>query len=959
MPNKVEVVVAVDGAQATKALKEVGATAIATGKANAEAAKAAALAAKYSGDAVTQESVRIVQSREKERQASIDAMRIQALTRKGFLDEATGVTAAAAAYQRLAAAKLETARASEVSAKTHDSVSLKERIGGVSLREAVPEGLEAITGIAAAGEIVDQLKEAVSRSLEFAEAMQRASRETGLEVGTLSTLHYAAAVTGGDFDRMAQAVARMDRMIAQATEGNKTSKAFMKSLGLNATDLANRTDGAEIAFRKFASTLAQTESPIRRVELASQLLGQRAGAEQIATLIELGDNWQIFQQKASAAGVELNGKLAEQLEATKERMADLQQHVEGAGLSFTAGLTPALTQVIAGVEALTGGVGSFNDLGARFGEEIKLDTQFLVAFVEALRESKDGLVWLDAEISHFFVSHGYTLTPQGYVSTSHSAAAAHQAKRAKDAIADIGKAQDDYARIVAAMNAPPTGILPGDHGKGNKGGKGGFGGVGDLTNTASREAEKQIKQFQDQLNHMILERNVDLKTEYDYWEQKKDTLVKGSAAYADEYSAIEAKQRTLAEEGLRQAHQRIARFMAEDVRRNGTVAPKDDALLTWRQHDARAQQDRYDVSNEIYAMQVRTGMALEEMRIRNEAGKSISQEAAALQLAAIHAQQYDAELQRLEAQKKAYTNNPLLSNGAEDQQKKIDALKKQIAELESRRTISIQQDAYAVKDADQSAVYGATRALEEFAQAATDASRVMQSWLNNSIDRTNGAIVNALTGPSWDRGRQFTSAGHEIFTSAAAGALKFGEGKFGIDGTSEARALWVRVAGHMNQYAVPKQLMNFSGGGDTGNVGMSSDLQSILSAMPAAAMPNVVQAGGGSGSSGAGIGSMVASAFSTLLKIPGFADGGDYPGNSLMLVGENGPEIMAPRSAGTIIPNHALGGDTYHHHWNIDARGATDPAQVHAAAQRAVMEAAPHIVRAIDERRMRRPSMRS
>jgi lambda family phage tail tape measure protein len=40
----------------------------------------------------------------------------------------------------------------------------------------------------------------------------------------------------------------------------------------------------------------------------------------------------------------------------------------------------------------------------------------------------------------------------------------------------------------------------------------------------------------------------------------------------------------------------------------------------------------------------------------------------------------------------------------------------------------------------------------------------------------------------------------------------------------------------------------------------------------------------------------------------GFANGGDPPVNRVSVVGERGPELFVPRTAGTIIPNHALGG---------------------------------------------------
>jgi len=44
-----------------------------------------------------------------------------------------------------------------------------------------------------------------------------------------------------------------------------------------------------------------------------------------------------------------------------------------------------------------------------------------------------------------------------------------------------------------------------------------------------------------------------------------------------------------------------------------------------------------------------------------------------------------------------------------------------------------------------------------------------------------------------------------------------------------------------------------------------------------------------------------------VMGMPGFANGGDPPVGQPSIVGERGPEIFVPRTAGTIIPNHALG----------------------------------------------------
>jgi phage-related minor tail protein len=41
-----------------------------------------------------------------------------------------------------------------------------------------------------------------------------------------------------------------------------------------------------------------------------------------------------------------------------------------------------------------------------------------------------------------------------------------------------------------------------------------------------------------------------------------------------------------------------------------------------------------------------------------------------------------------------------------------------------------------------------------------------------------------------------------------------------------------------------------------------------------------------------------------------FAEGGNFMGGKPIVVGENGAEMIMPRSGGTVIPNHAMGGKT-------------------------------------------------
>lgn len=122
---------------------------------------------------------------------------------------------------------------------------------------------------------------------------------------------------------------------------------------------------------------------------------------------------------------------------------------------------------------------------------------------------------------------------------------------------------------------------------------------------------------------------------------------------------------------------------------------------------------------------------------------------------------------------------------------------------------------------------------------------------------------------------------------------------------------------------------------------------------------------------GGSVGSIASSIGGKLGKVGGFfssifggfrATGGPVTAGNAYVVGENQPELFVPPTSGTIMPDTSLLGGTTHH-WNIDARGATDPAAVDAAVRRGIAAAAPSLignsVRAVHEQKRRSPSTRS
>ena len=68
-----------------------------------------------------------------------------------------------------------------------------------------------------------------------------------------------------------------------------------------------------------------------------------------------------------------------------------------------------------------------------------------------------------------------------------------------------------------------------------------------------------------------------------------------------------------------------------------------------------------------------------------------------------------------------------------------------------------------------------------------------------------------------------------------------------------------------------------------------------------------------------------------LFGLLGFANGGRPPVGRPSIVGERGPELFVPDRAGTIVPNHAMGGANVT--VNVDASGSSVEGNADQASQ--------------------------
>ena len=453
---------------------------------------------------------------------------------------------------------------------------------------------------------------------------------------------------------------------------------------------------------------------------------------------------------------------------------------------------------------------------------------------------------------------------------------------------------------------------------------------------------KRLKQMEESLHSQTLNGNVSVRATYEFWTNSISAFRKGS----DAYDAVVARQAEAAKAGAAQAHAWIEKQKAQDKREDSTDELSGNAIVArsnqfFQRENVKSYgestQDQVD-SNQLATLTATNEARAREVTLTEQAGRTMSRYAASVELAAIHAEEYATQIGALKAMLDIRSQQASVDPTKENKKALAEA-QDRVTEAEAKRNVQIQQDNENISPTASKGSVGFTDALNDFVIASRDAAAQMRELTDNTLNTLNAEIVKGMSGQKTN----FKGAGASIFRDVASTGLKKAEGSalsalgFGgkADG-SKSNPLYVRMADEAGKAAesIGSGIINMFKGGKDGSDSTDS---------------------GGS------------SFFGGLMSgLAGFAGGGAVSPGTLAMVGERGPELAYFGSGANVIPNHKLSafggssGDT--HHWNIDARSATDPAQTAAQTQRAIMMAAPYIVAASQkaqaQKQRRSPSSR-
>ena len=856
-------------------MKKSAEVATATGRAAAKAAKesaaAQAVAAKFAGEAITEQTVKILAAQKAQSAASRELREVQSLVNRGALEGAAAANTEAAALQRVIAARLAAAAATEVHAHAEVSQRMAASAavrglenGNVGIRSVenflttipgVGAALQAVFPLLGAGALVGMLVKMGSELVEVGKKASNAGRDISR---AFEDQHEKAQVANDDL----------------AIQNDKLGDEIAKLSG-------HPGNGLETALDKSR-------------KMADQLLESlQADRKELDALLKEHD---VSYLGNMLSGVATTGQQAAEMVKDQQGLTDKVRAARDAFDDETTGVKDP-----AKVKAATDKRNAV--IKAVYQSQIDTyKTESKRLRDEQAQSQRDSIVAAQGEGG------------VGVSATDNSAKIANINGRARQ-LADALR-REGLTESIGEREAT-VGRL--------KGAKEG-------ADADKKANELRFKAMEAHLAEWKTLAPVSQKAIYDYWEIQKSTF----ATASEQYNRIVEKQATLAEEGARRTHEALAKFQAESKRSAEEAAKLDlkDPMAGWNKDNRKATAERIDASNELNAQQARNTARMAELQIQEATGKTMTKLDAATQLAAVHTAQYGAELDRLLAKQKAIRDDADLTEA--QREKELAGVGKDINQQKAGRALQVQQDAYNVALPDSSLLVGGKEALQDFVREMSDAAKAAKTFTESALNRTNQSIVKAITERHGGH-TDFGQAGSDIFKSGAGTLLNAAEGK-ALSGITESG--WFK---------------NLGLGSKTAPKGTSSDplFVKMAGSDSTGAMSSVSKmfTGSGSGDSSGGGGGFASFISAALPFIAGFADGGEPQQNSMAWVGERGPELVHfGNTRANVIPNHKLadmgggGGDT--HHWNIDARGASDPAQVRAQ----IMQAAPHIIAAANSK---------
>lgn len=174
------------------------------------------------------------------------------------------------------------------------------------------------------------------------DAIAKMSKRTGMSVGALSELSYAASQSGIEAEALENGVRKMQRSIYDAGRGLSTAVDALADLGLTYKDLKGLSP--EEQFKLLAERLSRVQDPTKKAAIAMMLFG-RSGTALLPMFEQGAAGINALQEEARRLGLTMNSDDARAAEVFGDTLDRLWSVLKMTTFQIGAALAPALQQI--------------------------------------------------------------------------------------------------------------------------------------------------------------------------------------------------------------------------------------------------------------------------------------------------------------------------------------------------------------------------------------------------------------------------------------------------------------------------------------------------------------------------------------------------------------------------------------------------------------------------------------
>ena len=745
----------------------------------------------------------------------------------------------------------------------------------------------------------DKIKEKILGAIESAAGLKDLSERTGASVEALSGLVAVAKLSGTGADELAGGLQKLSKSLIDAQNGGtKTSETF-KAIGISVDSLKGRKP--DELFLQIALQLEKFQSGAEKTVAAQNLLG-KSGANLLPVLHDLAIAGS-YQVKVTDDQAEA----AKNFEDNQKRLAASSNAVYKIIALEAVPILDSFTKVLLNAQNETGGLTDKVKKLAKentlrdFFEDVAIGAAKFVDVLSILKSELDVVIIGSKLAASVFSAGTIKIGKSSEIAkdTAFKDAVEERAKLAKEfeiATSKVSNGSTKYEDALRAGFATRRKV----EAEAKKGDPASVRPTINLSGTGNKNAAAGPKDdpAQKKLDGQ-------LKAREDFIASEKKLLADREQQLSF-YTSLEFIT-------LKEELETKRRLAAETLASEEKTYNEEAVLLKARIRTADTEVKRQDARNKLQEVEARRKAAQIEQN-----GKILQSTEALLAI------QRKFDLATEETARQADKNN--------------DAARFTI-DLLGKSTLEVQQ----LTSAKQIQL-----ALDE---------RIFQLHKQDADADVSGAISDAA-----QQQERASKLIEESYNRQRSGALGVGEAirKYGEDASNTAAQIESTLGNAFK--GAEDALVQFA---STGKISFSGLTQSILADLARIQARNLIASltggesgvggllsklfGGGGGASAAASGIGDSGAVTGFLTGLGFATGGNPPIGKASMVGENGPELFVPNSAGTIIPNNQLGGGapSVSLVQNIQIDSRSDAATIRESIQRSVAQAKAEIADSI------------